>query len=420
MKPDRRDPLRLCFVSRDYPTVSPDGVSGGIGAHSYNLAHAVADLGHDVSVLAQAAGGSDPRSDGAVQVHPISRGSQRQWKLGRWLPVSWLRWSFAVERTLRRLHAAHAFDLVVFPDGYGEGFRFSLSPFIPFVVRFGGPASIYQRWDGRAVPPTRARIESWIERVPAARAPLLLCASRAFVDLISREWSLDASRFRIVRNPLNVDRFRPADAHSRQTGQQVLFVGHLQPLKGPYDLVAAIPLVAKQHPGVEFRLVGNDTRTGPGRTSLRKVLEEKLREHGALERVTFLDPLPQPELVPLYQNCSVFVLPAHNDVYPNAVLEAMGCGRPCVVTSTIGNAELVAEAGCGIVVPPRDPQALASAISEILALPGAAREEMGARGRRIVERVCAPSIIAAQAVEVYREAIERYHSGSGRGAGERR
>ena len=53
--------LRLCFVSADYPTLSPGG-SGGIGAHSYTLAHAVADLGHDVSVVAEATNG--PHSAG--------------------------------------------------------------------------------------------------------------------------------------------------------------------------------------------------------------------------------------------------------------------------------------------------------------------------------------------------------------------
>ncbi|MEP7216133.1 MAG: hypothetical protein ABI782_07755, partial [Anaerolineaceae bacterium] len=64
-------------------------------------------------------------------------------------------------------------------------------------------------------------------------------------------------------------------------------------------------------------------------------------------------------------------------------------------------------------------QALASAISEILALPEAAREEMGARGRRIVENVCATSVIATQAVDVYREAIDRHTSRLGRNTGDR-
>ncbi len=308
------------------------------------------------------------------------------------MPVPWLRWSFAVDRKLRQLHAERPFDLIVFPDAYAEGFRFSLAPCIPFVVRFGGPASVVQRWDGRVLNRVRARFESWLERVPALRAPILLCASRAFADQISSEWGLDAARFRIVRNPLNLDRFRPAEPGETKPGERVLFVGHIQPLKGLHELVAAVPMVASRHPGVRFQIVGNDTRTGPDRTSLRHALEQALRAQGALDRVQFRDPLPQSDLPPLYQDCSVFVLPSHHDVYPNAALEAMGCGRPIVVTSTAGVAELVTESRCGIVVPPDDARALAAALSDILAMPASMRDEMGARGRRLVEQVCATPV----------------------------
>ena len=124
-----------------------------------------------------------------------------------------------------------------------------------------------------------------------------------------------------------------------------------------------------------------------------------------LDRVLISDSMPQSELIPLYQNCTVFVLPSLNDVYPNAVLEAMACGRPCVVTETVGAAELIAESQCGFVVPPDDADALAAAISELLALPASSRDEMGTRGRRMVERVCATPVIAAQTISAYRSVI---------------
>ena len=115
-------PLRICFVSADYPTTSPRGV-GGIGAHTYSLAHAVADLGHQVVVVTQSEGNSECHADGPVDVHPLPRGSARMWKLGHWLPVYMLRRSFAVWHKLKRMHAQNPFDIVSFPDGYGEAFR---------------------------------------------------------------------------------------------------------------------------------------------------------------------------------------------------------------------------------------------------------------------------------------------------------
>lgn len=406
--PGAEAPLRLCFVSSDYPALNGAGI-GGIGGHSYTLAHAVAALGHDVSVIAETRGEARTLIDGKVRVHAVRRRSKRQWKLGTFLPMTWIGWSFAVNRALRKLHAERPLDLVVFPDAYGEAFRFSLSPFIPFVIRFGGPASVVQRWDGRVLNPLRARCEAWLEQTPARRAPLMVCASASFATEVARDWGLDRSRFRIVRNPLNLDRFTPAPEAAHDDSPQVLFVGHIQPLKGVRELVAAVPQVVAQHPSVEFLLVGNDTLTGPGRTSLRATLSDMLARVGALSRVRFLDPVPQADLPPLYRGCAAFVLPSHHDVYPNAALEAMGCGRPVIVSSGTGVAELVAESGCGKVVPPHDVGALAGALAELLALPPAARDAMGARGRAMVERVCATSLIARQAIAAYREAIARFH-----------
>ncbi len=192
----------------------------------------------------------------------------------------------------------------------------------------------------------------------------------------------------------------------------MLFIGQLQPLKGMHDLVAAIPLVASGTPGgrISNRRQRHANRAGENVASVspRAGIARRTAPWNASNSC---EPLPQPELVPLYQSCAVFVLPSHNDVYPNAVLEAMGCGRPCVVTSTAGVAELVTESNCGIVVPPRDPAALAAAINDVLSLPAPQRDEMGARGRRIVERLCATPVIAAQAIDSYREAIDRFNSG---------
>jgi hypothetical protein len=61
-------------------------------------------------------------------------------------------------------------------------------------------------------------------------------------------------------------------------------------------------------------------------------------------------------------------------------------------------------------VPQSDPPALATAIGEILAMAAPLRDEMGMRGRRIVEKLCATKVIAAQAIDSYREAIDKFKS----------
>ena len=107
------------------------------------------------------------------------------------------------------------------------------------------------------------------------------------------------------------------------------------------------------------------------------------------------DPVPQRELATFYQRCSLLVLPSLNDVYPNVVLEAMACGRPCVVTSSVGAAELVVDGESGFTVPPGDPEALAERLSAALAM-------SRRRARRLVHAAaesssgCASAVVAAE------------------------
>jgi glycogen synthase len=396
--------LKICFVSAGYPSDSTGhGGVGGIATHTATLARAIAGLGHEVTVLTESSGVTHRYSDRDVYVVAAARSGRRLWKLGRWLPVTWMRRSWAVWRELGALQRERGFQVVSFPDGYGEGWRYSYSPMVPFTVHLYGPASVIQRWDGRAVPAVRARVEEWMERRPVRRAALVVSATRRFADEMARVWSVSPSRVRIIRNPVDLSVFRGFDdvAPGRPV---VLFVGHFQRLKGVETLGAAIPTVLRQHPETEFWFVGNDTRSGPQGTSMREWLLRYLGEHGATESARFFDPVPQRQLVSFYQRCSLLVLPSLNDVYPNVVLEAMACGRPCVVTSSVGAAELLVDGESGFVVPPRDPEALARCLSDSLAMSPAAREAIGARGRGIVERTCSSTVVAAETIEAFREA----------------
>jgi glycosyltransferase involved in cell wall biosynthesis len=62
---------------------------------------------------------------------------------------------------------------------------------------------------------------------------------------------------------------------------------------------------------------------------------------------------------------NVLALPSYNEGYPNVVIEALSCGRPVIATNVGGILELVNEQS-GILIPPRDSQALAGAIEKVL------------------------------------------------------
>jgi glycosyltransferase involved in cell wall biosynthesis len=81
----------------------------------------------------------------------------------------------------------------------------------------------------------------------------------------------------------------------------------------------------------------------------------------------------------------VFVLSSHDEGMSNAILEAMAMEKPVVATDVGGTGEVVRHGQSGLLVPPKNPEALAAAVSDILSQPARARE-MGRLGRRIVEQ----------------------------------
>ena len=107
----------------------------------------------------------------------------------------------------------------------------------------------------------------------------------------------------------------------------------------------------------------------------------RAEELGIADRVDFLGFIPDGDLNAFFGSCHVFALPSTDarEGFGLVLLEAMACGRPVLTTPNAGIAADVESKGVGIVVPAKDPTALATALRELV-LP-----EMGRRARQLVE-----------------------------------
>ena len=114
----------------------------------------------------------------------------------------------------------------------------------------------------------------------------------------------------------------------------------------------------------------------------KQALVERARS-GGLNNVRFLDPAPREKMPAILASADVALVPLKERLFgavPSKLYEAMGAGLP-VVLMTGGEAEdMVAASGAGVVVPPGDVEALASAIRRLATDP-VERRAMGARGR---------------------------------------
>lgn len=139
----------------------------------------------------------------------------------------------------------------------------------------------------------------------------------------------------------------------------------------------------------------------------KELLENKVYELGIQDRVIFLgerNDVPQ-----LLANCDLFVLPSFNEGLPLSVLEAMAAGKAVVATAVGGTPEVVQDGETGILVPPRDPSALANAIQSLLSDPGEACK-MGDAGRARVQQYFSSDIMVQRITQTYEGLLNNHHT----------
>jgi glycosyltransferase involved in cell wall biosynthesis len=178
----------------------------------------------------------------------------------------------------------------------------------------------------------------------------------------------------------------------------VLFAGRMIWDKGVRDFVAAVELLRARGTPARFVLVGEPDPGNPASVDERQLRawhEAGVVEwHGASDR-----------MADEYRRCSIFCFPtAYAEGVPRVLIEAAASARPIVTTDMPGCREVVRPGVNGLLVPPRDPAAVAAAIERLVG-DRAARAAMGARGRRHVEERFSVRTIVAQTLALYESAV---------------
>ncbi|MCS6912251.1 MAG: glycosyltransferase family 4 protein [Myxococcales bacterium] len=210
------------------------------------------------------------------------------------------------------------------------------------------------------------------------RASRVVAVSDALRDRAA-ELGVAPERIDVVRNGVDAALFRPLDQAEarRQLGlasrPTVVCVSRLERAKGVLDLLEAFALLRRQRPDVQLLLVGSgEAEHACSERSAAEDLRGSVVLAGAV-------PLEQ---VPLYMGAAdVVVMPSWAEGLPNTVLEAQACGRPVVATDVGGVSEVVNRPELGVLVPPRQPAALAAALAATLARPFDPARIAGARSR---------------------------------------
>jgi len=263
--------------------------------------------------------------------------------------------------------------------------------------------------------PTSAHLRDILKLSQSAIADLnrnrqLIAVSQATRDAHVAQ-GLDPGRLVVVRNGLDLRRFRPC----QRTGwlhdelglpinaRLVATIGQIGLRKGQDTLAKAAPAIVHKVPDVHFLLIGERSSVKEESIQFERAIQQQFDESGLkghLHCLGFRDEIPA-----LLAEVQLVVHPANQEPFGRVLLEAAGCAVPVVATDVGGTAEIVVDQVTGLLVPPRDPEALAFAVTELLTSDDR-RQSMSQAARQRAVDVFDVSHCAKQIVRHWRSLLD--------------
>lgn len=406
-------PLRVLLTGyRSHPHV------GGQGVYLRELAKALRDLGHQVTV---ASGPPYPELDPGIALVKLPSLDlfETENAFLAFRPdffTSWADFSewathntggfgepYAFGERLARYVWAHRGEFDVIHDNQTLASAFArLNRRIPVIATIHHPVAIDRDF---ALASVDKRVDRWLTRRwygftgmqarTATGLSGLLAVSSAARDSHSRIYGLDRSRISVAFNGIDHKVFLPDPDTPREPGLIAATASADVPIKGVDVLMAAFCALAKDRPELRLELIG---RLREGKAKAR------LDASGLSDRVICRSGVTREEIADLYRRANMVVCPARFEGFGFPAAEAMACGAPVVASDGGALPEVVGEAG--LVVPAGNAPALAGAMARVLDDPALARR-LGDSGSERARQQFDWHRHAETAVKLYRRALAK-------------
>ena len=365
----------------------------GDGLAAYGFVSRLAERGHTVHVAAPEIALCGTQSTN-LRVHPIKTFFKST------IPHR-LEYMLRSRLLLNRLRRTEQIDVIHQLNPVNKGMSLAMvGSGLPVVL-----GVIVPRWpdDAEAVRLShwqrcKDAIKHWVKNrlltLQQWQASALLLATPAARASLHRAEEVE---HKIVYIPLGVDAERFTPAESEPDELNILFLANLWRRKGIFTLLEAFAQVAKRFSNCRLTIAGD----GGERAEVERIVQAA--PHCA--QITLLGAVTRAEVPELLRRATMYCLPSYGEPFANSVLEAMACGKPIVLTAAGGIQEMMPDDG-GRKVSPRDAQALAAALIELLES-AQLRAEMSRNNRRTVENVYSWERVIDRLEQVYESLIAR-------------
>ena len=226
-------------------------------------------------------------------------------------------------------------------------------------------------------------------------------------DVLRNNWRMPAEKVAVLENSVDYARFADVSVDKTETRRMLgispdafVFgtVGRLAPTKGLSFLIEAFSRAKEEISSARLVLLGN----GPSRAEL----EQQASRTSCRDSIHFLG--HRDNIEQLYRAMDTFVLSSVAEGMPRAILEAMAAGVPCIATQVGGIPEIINSPDVGLLVPPRDPQALAQAMLKLAHTSDERLEEYARKSTNRIRRFYSHEVVKEKLSNLYEHEFELY------------
>jgi len=196
----------------------------------------------------------------------------------------------------------------------------------------------------------------------------------------------------VLYNAVNFSSFYPMSLKSKDF--RVTILAHLSPVKGYEDFLHMASIIVQSGVSVRFDIIGEESTCSGYRDKLLGLAQAL----GVDKYVNFLG--YREDVNVLLNKTTVLVCCSHVEPFGRCLIEAMACGKPVVGTRVGGIPEVIDDGKTGLIVPPKSPDLLASAVLKLLHNPELC-ESMGMAGVRRVKTLFSDEHISRKMLNVY-------------------
>jgi len=382
---------RICLVTHFFPPHM-----GGIEKVSYEQSKRLTESGYQIDVLTSKIKGQNEYPAKGIRVFPYSTINIAE-RIGVPYPILSIEAYRKFSQVIKKCDLVHAHGHV-YMSSYLAG-KFAKKYKKPFIVTQHNTFIDYQS----ILNMLEHLNDLIIGKSVLKHADRIITVSKETMKYVLR-LGADKSKTSVMYNGVDIDYFHPANkAENRKklglpkNRKIILSVRRLVYKNGLDTLIESASHVTRNHPDVLFVVAGK----GPS----RKLIEDRIKELGIEDNIKLTGFVPDNLLPAYYDAADYFVLPsASGEGLPLVLLEAMACGLPVIATTVGGTPEIIDHMKNGVLVPPRNPEAMADTLSKLLS-EKKLEKSIGEEARIVVENRFNWEENLRQLQDIYKEVI---------------